>query len=162
MALPVTNGSVQQAQFAPGKGGPLAVIDRQGGLWVWSPAVAAPKLVDESVLPGLGWSKDGASLAYVHMEITTFTLRRLDVGSGRQVDLLEPGPPLALPSFSPDGAHLVVASGRDGVPALYRLSAQGGGLSRLTNRSITPEAFVAGARGVPNARGQSAASLAGR
>ena len=152
--LPLPEGVAQEARFSPRAGGPLALIDRQGGLWIWDGGQGPARLVDHHVLPGLGWSADGQALAYVQGEVPELTLRVYRLGEERHETVVAPGPPLALPTFSPDGAELVFASAREGVPALYRVRIDGTGLVRFTNRSLTPQAFQSGLRGLPMPEGR--------
>jgi hypothetical protein len=151
--IPLPDGVLQEARFSPLSGGPIALVDRQGRLFVWAGEQAKPSLVDHPVLPGLAWSRDGASIAYVQGEVPELTLRRYDLAKERHGTIVAPGPPLALPAFSPDGAELVFASARDGVPALYRVRTDGTGLGRLTNRDITVQALRVGAGGLPMPEG---------
>ncbi|MFH2007607.1 MAG: LpqB family beta-propeller domain-containing protein [bacterium] len=153
--LPPEIARIQEARFAPDGSGRVAVLDGRDELWVWNPGADARSAVDQHVLPGLSWSPTGDTLAYVGGEVPDLGLYLYDTREGRgwRDTVVEPGAPLSLPAFSPDGARLVFASARGGVPALWLVRRDGTGLRQLTNRGLTPEAFAAGAHGVPMPEG---------
>jgi len=89
------------------------------------------------------WSPDGRRIAFATdrfstdlrtLEIGAYRLATIDPDTGAIQPLGAPAPFKSInPQWTPDGRALLYISDPDGVPNLYRMSAAGGAVSRVTN-----------------------------
>lgn len=87
----------------------------------------------------LAWSPDGTQLAYVSYERREGISRPIvyshNLATGRRIILANERGSNSSPAWSPDGKQLAVVLTRDGNSQIYKVDADGSGLSRLSNSS---------------------------
>jgi TolB protein len=87
----------------------------------------------------LAWSPDGTQLAYVSYErrdgISKPIVYLQNLATGRRIILANEKGSNSSPAWAPDGKQLAVVLTRDGNSQIYRVNADGTGLSRLSNSS---------------------------
>jgi TolB protein len=90
-------------------------------------------------LISLAWSPDGTQLAYVSYErrdgIAKPVVYSQNLATGRRTILANEKGSNSSPAWSPDGKQLAVVLTRDGNSQIYKVNADGSGLSRLSNSS---------------------------
>ena len=79
------------------------------------------------------WSPDGTNLVFVSNRSGAMNLHRLELASGRVVQLTHDAGPDDTPAWSPDGKRLAFVSEVDGNPELYLIDVDGSNLRRLTD-----------------------------
>ncbi len=90
-------------------------------------------------LISLAWSPDGTQLAYVSYERRDGVAKPIvyshNLATGRRIILANEKGSNSSPAWSPDGKQLAVVLTRDGNSQIYKVNADGSGLSRLSNSS---------------------------